>query len=290
MLLCFRFRNESRLLHVHSGTKLNSGGDADANASLNAAGEERGQRRLRPATRGLGRTAESRLIGMQWRIPELGIAARWREVSRPETACASCVVAPCGNGPNRLNVAGAHDHVARVSKLDETDRQILELLHQDARMATTRMADRVGVTDRTIRNRIDRLLESGIARIGLLLHAERIGYPIVALVFIEVETGRADEVAEELVAYDAVDFVAASTGDMDIVAQICSRTNEELYSIVQHEIGRIPGVRRTRTNVLPRVFKRPADWFPSELRSGRSEAYPIRQNSHETKRISVEME
>lgn len=161
--------------------------------------------------------------------------------------------------------------MGRVSKLDETDRQILELLHQDARMPTTRMAERVGVTDRTIRNRIDRLLESGIARIGLLLHAERIGYPIVALVFVEVETGRADEVARELVSYDAVNFVAASTGDMDIVVQVCSRTNEELYTVVQHQIGRIPGVRRTRTNVLPRVFKRPPDWFPNQIRMDHSD-------------------
>lgn len=149
--------------------------------------------------------------------------------------------------------------------LDKVDKKILQLLHHDARMPTTRMAGEVGVTDRTVRNRIDKLLESGSARIGLMLNPERIGYPIVALVFIEVETGRADEVAKRLTRNNAVNFVAASTGDMDIVAQLYSHSNDELYEVVQNDIGKIDGVRRTRTNVLPRIYMRPADWFPWEL-------------------------
>lgn len=156
--------------------------------------------------------------------------------------------------------------LGKVSALDRVDRQIFALLFRDARMPTTRMAEYTGVTDRTVRNRVDRLLASGIARIALLLDAERIGFPIVALVYVEVETGKANEVAMDLVGNDAINFVAASTGDTDLVVQVCSRSNEELYTIVQNGIGRIDGVRRTRTNVLPKVFKRPADWFPDELR------------------------
>lgn len=50
-------------------------------------------------------------------------------------------------------------------ELDETDKGILYLLQQDARGITTKeMADRVGVSASTVRNRIERLEERGIIR------------------------------------------------------------------------------------------------------------------------------
>ena len=50
-------------------------------------------------------------------------------------------------------------------ELDETDKGILYLLQQDARGITTKeMAERVGVSASTVRNRIERLEERGIIR------------------------------------------------------------------------------------------------------------------------------
>lgn len=70
----------------------------------------------------------------------------------------------------------------RVSDLviDETDRAILHLLQEDARYTITSIADAVGVSGNTVRNRIERLEEDGIItgysvdldykKIGLDLH------------------------------------------------------------------------------------------------------------------------
>lgn len=70
-------------------------------------------------------------------------------------------------------------------KLDDTDKGILYLLQQDARRITTKeMAERVGVSASTVRNRIERLEERDIIRgyhpdvdydeAGLQLHVEMI--------------------------------------------------------------------------------------------------------------------
>lgn len=50
-------------------------------------------------------------------------------------------------------------------ELDDTDKGILFLLQRDARNATTQeMAEKVGVSASTVRNRIERLEEAGIVR------------------------------------------------------------------------------------------------------------------------------
>jgi Lrp/AsnC family transcriptional regulator, regulator for asnA, asnC and gidA len=152
-------------------------------------------------------------------------------------------------------------------KIDNVDRQILELLHVDARMPSTKIARQIGVTDRTVRNHIDKLIASGLIRISLLIDQNTAGFPVVAKVYLDVETGRADEVARELAANNHVCFVASSTGDADVIAQVYARTNEELYRLVHDFVGRIDGVQRTRTNILPVIFKRPWAWFPDSLRA-----------------------
>jgi Lrp/AsnC family transcriptional regulator, regulator for asnA, asnC and gidA len=154
----------------------------------------------------------------------------------------------------------------RSEKVDDLDRQILELLHEDPRIPSTQVARLVGVTDRTVRNHIDKMIEMGLLRIGLLIDQQTAGYPVVALVFFEVQPGRANEIANIIAANNYVSFVATSTGDADIVAQVYVQTNKELHELVQNIFGRIDGVRRTRTNILPSIFKRPASWFPDDLR------------------------
>ena len=161
--------------------------------------------------------------------------------------------------------------MSELVRIDDLDRQILELLHVDARMPSSRVAECLDVTDRTVRNRIDKLLQSGLARIALLLNQEAAGYPIVGLIYIEVEVGRSEEVALSLVDQDLVNYVATNIGDWDIVVQVYARSSEELYDWVQTTIGKTEGVRRVRTNIHPRLYKRPADWFPASLRSGRGD-------------------
>lgn len=85
--------------------------------------------------------------------------------------------------------------MTKVIETDELDHQILTLLHTDARMPSSRMANQLEVTDRTVRNRIEKILASGLAKIGLLADQESAGYPVIALIHIDTEAGMADQVA-----------------------------------------------------------------------------------------------
>ena len=52
-----------------------------------------------------------------------------------------------------------------AARLDDTDRTIIELLQADGRMAFTKVAAEVGLTEGAIRQRVQRLTDAGVMQI-----------------------------------------------------------------------------------------------------------------------------
>jgi DNA-binding Lrp family transcriptional regulator len=75
-----------------------------------------------------------------------------------------------------------------------------------------------------------------------------------------VELGRIAEVARNVAEFECVSYVACSTGDRDMSAQIVAPDNEMLYNFVAEVIGQVPGVRKTVTMLVPRVIKDVYQW------------------------------
>ena len=53
-------------------------------------------------------------------------------------------------------------------KLDLTDKKIIQLLGADARMSNNQMGQAIGVTEGTVRNRIQKLIKNKVIKIVLL--------------------------------------------------------------------------------------------------------------------------
>jgi len=99
-----------------------------------------------------------------------------------------------------------------------------------------------------------------------------VGFPVVADVFIEVEPGRVLEIAQKMVEFECVSYVACSTGDRDVSIQVCARDNEELYRFVTEVVGNVPGVRKTHTVLLPLILKDVYNWqIPEAVCAARKE-------------------
>jgi len=148
-----------------------------------------------------------------------------------------------------------------VIKLDRIDKQIVDLLTEDGRMSCAVIARRIGkISERAVRYRLERMIEQKVFTVSAIVDPAAIGYPVVADVFVEVEPGLVDEVASKLAAFEYVSYVACSTGERDISIQVLARDNRELYDFVSNILGRIPGVRRTTTSIVPFVVKDDARW------------------------------
>jgi Lrp/AsnC family transcriptional regulator for asnA, asnC and gidA len=147
--------------------------------------------------------------------------------------------------------------------LDRIDRQIIRLLNQDGRMSNAEIARRLGgIPPRTISHRVKGLIARDVIAVRAIVNPAALGYHVLADVFIEVEPGRVREVAETVARFSQVSYVACATGECDVSISLRVRSNEELFDFVTEQLGRIPGVRRTQTHLLPAKLKDIDTWLP----------------------------
>jgi Lrp/AsnC family transcriptional regulator for asnA, asnC and gidA len=146
-------------------------------------------------------------------------------------------------------------------RLDDTDRQIVALLLKDGRMSSAEITRRIGrLSERSVRYRIDRLVRGGVILVSAVVQPHALGYTVIGDVMLEIAPGKVREVAEKLAEFDNVSYVAGSVGDGDLSIQVYARSNEELLRFVDEVIGKVPGVTRTRTVMVPWKLKDVYQW------------------------------
>jgi Lrp/AsnC family transcriptional regulator for asnA, asnC and gidA len=154
-------------------------------------------------------------------------------------------------------------------KLDKIDIAIIRLLNEDGRISNAELARRLGdVSVRTISNRVENLIEREIISIKAIVNPAALGYTILADVLIEVEPGRVREVADIVSQFPQVSYAACATGDCDVSISLRVRSNEELFDFVTEKIGKIPGVQRSHTHLLPAKLKDIDTWLPADIFGG----------------------
>ena len=112
--------------------------------------------------------------------------------------------------------------------MDELDEEILRILRRDARTPYTEIADRVGTSEGTVRNRVDQLVEDGvIERFTVATRTGNVKAMIEVGVDVSVDT---HDISDRVVEWPEVDFVWQVSGEEDIVfvvdAQDTPRVNE----------------------------------------------------------------
>mgnify|MGYP002761401098 FL=1 len=99
--------------------------------------------------------------------------------------------------------------------MDDLDRRILDVLRRDARTPYTEIAEQVGTSEGTVRNRVERLLDDGIIeRFTVSTRTGNIKAMIEVSVKVNVHT---TEISETVAEWDQVDFVWQVSGEEDVV-------------------------------------------------------------------------
>jgi Lrp/AsnC family transcriptional regulator for asnA, asnC and gidA len=152
-------------------------------------------------------------------------------------------------------------------EIDKTDYDIVALLMEDGRMSASEIARRIGdVTERTVRYRIERMVEEKLMRVSAIINPQVMGFDIVADVFLEVESDLITEVAETVAQFENVSYVACSIGETDVSVQVVAQDTAEVYRFVTEVIRKIPGVRKTTTSIVPLIVKDVYQWrVPASL-------------------------
>jgi len=99
--------------------------------------------------------------------------------------------------------------------MDELDSEILSILRRDSRTPYTEIADRVGTSEGTVRNRVERLVDDGvIERFTVATRTGNVKAMIEVGVDVDVDT---EAVTDHMAEWPQVDFVWQVSGEEDIV-------------------------------------------------------------------------
>ncbi len=150
-------------------------------------------------------------------------------------------------------------------KIDKTDREIVNLLMEDGRMSCAEIARRIGeaggqISERAVRYRIERLQQEGVIRVSAVVNPKSLGMAVVADVWVEVEADAINEVAQKMLDYDCISYIACSIGETDISVQVYAHDTAEVYHFVTEVLRKIPAVRKTTTSIVPIVLKDVYQW------------------------------
>jgi len=149
--------------------------------------------------------------------------------------------------------------MSRTYELDDTDRRILNLLMQDAKLPYSEIARQLHVSGGTIHVRMTRLEEMGVVRGATLdLDLQKVGYGIQAFLGIFLlKSSFCDGVIAQLRGIPEVVSVHFTTGSYNLFARIACRDTQHLRNVLHDQVQQIEGVERTETLIsLEEVFSR----------------------------------
>lgn len=152
-------------------------------------------------------------------------------------------------------------------ELDSLDRQIISLLQQDGRASNVEIARRLGVSEATVRKRLDRLLAERVARIVAVPEAAKVGLATATFISLDVDLAQLDRIADALVQLPEIRAIYYTSGESDLILEAWFPSGDELLRFLTRQIASIPGIRRAATSHVLQTLKDATTWvLPSASR------------------------
>ena len=139
--------------------------------------------------------------------------------------------------------------------MDDTDRELIGLLRDDARLPVVALASKLRVARATVQNRLARLQADGTilgytVRLKPSVEVARIR----AIMTVAVEGNRATEVRNKLRGHPNVCALHSTNGRWDIVAELRADSLESFDNVL-NAIRLIDGIATTETSILLSTYK-----------------------------------
>ena len=138
--------------------------------------------------------------------------------------------------------------------LDRTDRDVLAILQQDARLSADALADRIGASRSSVQRRLKRLNETGvIEREVVQLNPEHVDAMMTFIVEVELERERVDlldEFKRSMLALDQVQQCYYITGHADFILIVLAENMKDYDRFSRQVFVENPNIRRFATSVV----------------------------------------
>ncbi len=138
--------------------------------------------------------------------------------------------------------------------LDEVDKNVLELINEDARTPYRQISRELDISVGTVHNRVDKMMKTGvIKKFAPLMDHKRLGYGLTAIIGVRVKSGQLIDSGNEIFEKHVL-AIYEVTGEYDAFLLAKFKDTDELDKFVK-ELLKEPDVERTYTQTVLNVVK-----------------------------------
>ncbi len=142
---------------------------------------------------------------------------------------------------------------------DDVSKAIIEQLQEDGRRAYATVGKAVGLSEAAVRQRVQKLVDSGVMQIVAVTDPMQVGFHRQAMVAISA-TGDIELITKRLATIPEVVYLVVIAGSFDILAEIVVTDDDHLLELINGQIRTIPGVLRTETFLYLKLTKQTYNW------------------------------
>ncbi|SFR88572.1 Lrp/AsnC family transcriptional regulator [Sphingomonas jatrophae] len=140
-------------------------------------------------------------------------------------------------------------------QIDATDRQILDLLGEDARLSNRSLARALGLAEGTIRARIRRLTERGLLRFTAITDNRQHGSPLLGFIRIQAEMRMVRDVGAQIVDIPEIRSLIVMLGRYNLLAIGLFADQQQFTDIAAGQIAVMPGILSFQTSIVTQSLK-----------------------------------
>jgi Lrp/AsnC family transcriptional regulator for asnA, asnC and gidA len=153
-----------------------------------------------------------------------------------------------------------NNSTGKKKALDSVDCQLIRLLQKDGRISNTEIAKNIGISEATVRTRLNRLIEEEYFQIVAVSNPIKLGFDIVGNIRIHLEIKKMDKIIKELKKLKPLWFIVQTTGGTGIDTEFVVKSLDELNELIFEKINKIDGIIKTETSLFLKYIKRQYDW------------------------------
>jgi Lrp/AsnC family transcriptional regulator for asnA, asnC and gidA len=144
--------------------------------------------------------------------------------------------------------------------LDKTDRNIISFLQYDGRMPYTTIASELGITETTVRRRVNQLTDNGKLKIVAIVEPQDLGFNEAAMIGISVMANRIAAVVEEITQLPEVTYLFQAAGEFDLFVEVYCKDRTHFVSFLNNKLQQIEGVLSIQSFMILEMHKLSYHW------------------------------
>ena len=140
--------------------------------------------------------------------------------------------------------------------MDDLDLQIIQKLQENAKISLKEIAKMLETPTSTIHFRVQKMIEGEIiSKFSCVVDIEKLGYNTVGWVNLIIDPLKADDIANKISSFEQVRMVSITGGIYNLIIQIISKNEKELWNFIQENVQTIDGVQKLDVNSSLKIYK-----------------------------------